>query len=248
MDTMSNMNIIPSFDIMDGQLVHLRQGDFEQKTVYPKTPLEMARDLETAGITHLHMIDLDGARAGNPVNLHILEQIAARTRLSINYGGGLRSIPALRQVWDAGADMFSVGSMPVIAPDEFRAWVERFGPERFLVGADVRNRKIAVHGWQEQTSMRIVDLIARLRKLGISNISVTNIAREGEQSGPDFKLYKDMRKKFPDVDLVATGGIRSVSDLEELQGLGCSAALVGKALFDGEIPLTYFRVHSKVLK
>lgn len=240
------MNIIPSFDIMDGRLVHLRQGDFEQKTVHPKSPLEQARELEDSGITHLHMIDLDGARKGSPVNMHVLEQIAARTRLVINYGGGLRSIPALRQVWDAGADMFSVGSMPVKAPDEFRAWVERFGPDRFLVGADVRDRMIAVHGWLEQTSIGIVDFIARLRKHDITNISVTNIAREGEMVGPDMELYKDILEKFPDINLVATGGIRSVADLEALQEIGCAASLVGgKAFFEGEIPLTYFRVYSK---
>lgn len=230
---------------MDGRLVRLRQGDFDQKTEYPEDPLELAMELEKAGIRRLHIVDLDGAREGRPVNLHILEQVAARTRLEIDYGGGLRSIPALRQVWDAGAQMFSVGSVAVLAPDEFRAWVERFGPDRFLVGADVRKRKIAVYGWVEQTTLDLFDFIARLEKLGIENISVTDIARDGELGGPAIELYKEILLKFPNVNLVASGGISSVKDLEELQALGCAGAVVGKAFFEGKIPLQYFKVHTK---
>jgi phosphoribosylformimino-5-aminoimidazole carboxamide ribotide isomerase len=180
------------------------------------------------------------------VNLRILEQIASRTRLSIDYGGGLRSIPALRQVWDAGADMFAVGSVAVMAPDEFRAWVEKFGPDKFLVGADVRDRKVAVHGWQSQTEMDIMQLLERLQHLEIRHVSVTDIERDGEMNGPAFDLYRDIRKQFPNVNLVATGGISSVADLENLQALGCHGAVVGKAFFEGEIPLQYFKIHSKI--
>jgi phosphoribosylformimino-5-aminoimidazole carboxamide ribotide isomerase len=240
------MYIIPAFDLMDGRLVRLRQGDFEQKTVYPPDPLDLARDLEASGIKRLHVVDLDGAREGRPVNLRILEQIASRTRLSIDYGGGLRSIPALRQVWDAGADMFAVGSVAVMAPDEFRAWVEKFGPDKFLVGADVRDRKVAVHGWQSQTEMDIMQLLERLQHLEIRHVSVTDIERDGEMNGPAFDLYRDIRKQFPNVNLVATGGISSVADLENLQALGCHGAVVGKAFFEGEIPLQYFKIHSKI--
>lgn len=241
-----SMYIIPAFDLMDGRLVRLRQGDFEQKTVYPPDPLDLARDLEASGIKRLHVVDLDGAREGRPVNLHILEQIASRTRLSIDYGGGLRSIPALRQVWDAGADMFAVGSVAVMAPDEFRAWVEKFGPDKFLVGADVRDRKVAVHGWQSQTEMDITELLERLQRLEIRHVSVTDIERDGEMSGPAFDLYRDIRKQFPGINLVASGGISSVADLENLQALGCHGAVVGKAFFEGEIPLQYFKIHSKI--
>jgi phosphoribosylformimino-5-aminoimidazole carboxamide ribotide isomerase len=240
------MYIIPAFDLMDGRLVRLRQGDFEQKTVYPPDPLDLARDLEASGIKRLHVVDLDGAREGRPVNLHILEQIASRTRLSIDYGGGLRSIPALRQVWDAGADMFAVGSVAVMAPDEFRAWVEKFGPDKFLVGADVRDRKVAVHGWQSQTEMNIMELLERLQLLEIRHVSVTDIERDGEMSGPAFDLYRDIRRQFPGINLVASGGISSVADLENLQALGCHGAVVGKAFFEGEIPLQYFKIHSKI--
>jgi phosphoribosylformimino-5-aminoimidazole carboxamide ribotide isomerase len=240
------MYIIPAFDLMDGRLVRLRQGDFEQKTVYPPDPLDLARDLEASGIKRLHVVDLDGAREGRPVNLHILEQIASRTRLSIDYGGGLRSIPALRQVWDAGADMFAVGSVAVMAPDEFRAWVEKFGPDKFLVGADVRDRKVAVHGWQSQTEMDITELLERLQLLEIRHVSVTDIERDGEMSGPAFDLYRDIRSQFPGLNLVASGGISSVADLENLQALGCHGAVVGKAFFEGEIPLQYFKIHSKI--
>lgn len=240
------MEIIPSFDLMDGRLVRLHQGDFDQKTEYPADPLELARELEDSGIRRLHMVDLDGARSGKPANLNILEQLAARTRLKIDYGGGLRSIPNLRQVWDAGAAMFSVGSVAVVAPDEFRAWVERFGPDRFLVGADVRDRMIAVHGWVNQTSLGLFDFIERLHKLGIRQVSVTDIARDGSLGGPGLDLYRDIMHQFPDLELVASGGVSSVADLEDLQALGCAGAIVGKAFFEGKIPLKYFRVYSQI--
>lgn len=239
------MQIIPSFDLVGGRLVHLRQGDYEQKTEYPHNPLDLARELEDAGIRRLHMIDVDGAREGRPIHLYMLEQIAARTRLEIIYGGGLRSIPALRQVWDAGAEMFAVGSVAVLAPDEFRAWVERFGADRFLIGADVRNRKVAVHGWVDQTTLSLFDLIKRLEKLGVLQISVTDITRDGELAGPPLELYKEILEKFPEIQLVASGGISSVSDLEELQAMGCFGSIVGKAFFEEKIPMKYFSVYSK---
>ncbi|MDX2280405.1 MAG: 1-(5-phosphoribosyl)-5-[(5-phosphoribosylamino)methylideneamino] imidazole-4-carboxamide isomerase [Saprospiraceae bacterium] len=240
------MNIIPSFDLLDGQLVRLRQGDFDQKTVYPADPFELAQQLEESGIRRLHMVDLDGARSGVPSNLKILEKVAARTRLEIDYGGGLRSIPALKQVWDAGAALFSVGSVAVLAQDEFGAWVEKFGPDKFLVGADVRDRKVAVHGWREQTEVALFDFIRQMHALGIRQISVTDIERDGELSGPAIDLYKDIILHFPDIELVASGGIRDVADLEELTTLGCDGAIVGKAFFEGQIPLQYFRISTKV--
>ena len=240
------MEIIPSFDLMDGKLVRLHQGDFDQKTQYDDEPLELAFKLEAAGIRRLHMVDLDGARSGRPVNLKVLEQIAARTRLSIDYGGGLRSIPALRQGWDAGAEMFSVGSVAVKAPDEFRAWVEKFGADRFLVGADVRDKQIAVHGWVEQTSLELFDFIKRLLTLGITHISVTDIERDGSMSGPAVDLYKEIITAFPDLKLVASGGVSAVADLEMLNEIGCDGAIVGKAFFEGKVPLKYFSIHTKV--
>ncbi len=240
------MDIIPSFDLLDGKLVRLRQGDFEQKTEYPASPLELAKELEAAGIRRLHMVDLDGARSGSPLNLHILATVAAHTRLQIDYGGGLRSIPSLKQVWDAGAVMFSVGSVALLAQDEFRAWVEKFGADRFLVGADVRDRQLAVHGWKEQTTVGLFDFLAKMRELGITQVSVTDIERDGELSGPALELYRDIVQAFPEINLVASGGISSVADLEELNAIGCSGAIVGKAFFEGKIPLQYFRVFSKV--
>ncbi|MCB0529194.1 MAG: 1-(5-phosphoribosyl)-5-[(5-phosphoribosylamino)methylideneamino] imidazole-4-carboxamide isomerase [Saprospiraceae bacterium] len=240
------MEIIPSFDLLDGKLVRLRQGDFDKKTEYEANPLELAIELEQAGIRRLHMVDLDGARSGRPANLHILAAVAARTRLQIDYGGGLRSIPSLKQVWDAGAMLFSVGSVAVLAQDEFRAWVEKFGPDRFLVGADVRDRQMAVHGWTDQTEVSLFDFLKKMHSLGIRQISVTDIARDGELSGPATELYRDIITEFPDLEVVASGGISSIADLEELTAIGCAGAIVGKAFFEGKIPLQYFRVFSKV--
>ncbi len=240
------MHIIPSFDLLDGKLVRLRQGDFADKTEYPADPLELAQELESAGIRRLHMVDLDGARTGKPTNLAVLAQVAARTRLEIDYGGGLRSIPALKQVWDAGAALFSVGSVAVLAQDEFGAWVEKFGPDKFLVGADVRDRRVAVHGWVEQTQIDLFDFIRQMQALGIRNMSVTDIARDGELSGPATDLYTDIIAEFPDLQLIASGGVSTIADLEVLTSMGCSGAIVGKAFFEGKIPLQYFRVYSKV--
>jgi phosphoribosylformimino-5-aminoimidazole carboxamide ribotide isomerase len=239
------MQIIPSFDLLDGKLVRLRQGDFEQKTEYDASPLELAQELEAAGIRRLHMVDLDGARTGRPANLHILAEVAAHTRLEIDYGGGLRSIPSLKQVWDAGAMLFSVGSVALLAQDEFSAWVDKFGPDRFLVGADVRDRQLAVHGWAEQTEVSIFDFLGQMRRLGVNNFTVTDIARDGELSGPGLDLYKDILAQFPDIQIVASGGVRDVADLEELRGIGCAGAIVGKAFFEGKIPLQFFRVYTK---
>jgi phosphoribosylformimino-5-aminoimidazole carboxamide ribotide isomerase len=243
--TCSTMQIVPAFDLMDGRLVRLRQGDFDQKTEYPADPLDLAKHLEASGITRLHMVDLDGARDGRPVNLPLLERIAGHTRLTIDYGGGLRNMAALRQVWDAGAAMFSVGSVAVKAPDEFRAWVERFGAEKFLVGADVRQRQVAVHGWVEQTALELFDFIRRVSALGIRQFSVTDIERDGEMSGPALDLYRDIRTEFPELELTASGGISGVVDLEKLLEIGCAGAIVGKAFFEGEIPLRYFSVFTK---
>jgi len=239
------MQIIPSFDLLDGKLVRLRQGDFAQKTEYDASPLELAQELEAAGIRRLHMVDLDGARTGQPANLHILAEVAARTRLEIDYGGGLRSIPSLKQVWDAGAMFFSVGSVALLAQDEFSAWVDKFGPDRFLVGADVREQQLAVHGWTEQTEVSIFGFLGKMQRLGINNFTVTDIARDGELSGPGIDLYKDILAQFPDIQLVASGGVRDVADLEDLRSIGCSGAIVGKAFFEGNIPLQFFRVYTK---
>lgn len=240
------MDIIPSFDLMGGRLVRLRQGNFDQKTEYPDDPLELARKLETAGIRQLHITDLDGARDGAMRNNNVLALIGAHTRLHIQYGGGLRSIPSLKQAWDAGANVFSVGSVAVLAPDEFRAWVDKFGPERFLVGADVRERKIAVNGWVRQTEMDLFTFLDYLTGLGIQRVSVTDISRDGELGGPAIDLFKDIIQHYPGLSLVAGGGISTVADLEALADIGCGGALVGKALLEGKIPLEYFRVYSKV--
>jgi phosphoribosylformimino-5-aminoimidazole carboxamide ribotide isomerase len=239
------MQIIPSFDLLDGKLVRLRQGDFEQKTEYDANPLDLAKELEAAGIKRLHMVDLDGARTGRPANLHILAEVAAHTRLEIDYGGGLRSIPSLKQVWDAGAMLFSVGSVALLAQDEFSAWVEKFGPDRFLVGADVRDNNLAVHGWAQQTEVSIFDFLVKMRTLGLSTFTVTDIARDGELSGPGIELYRQIIQKFPDIQLVASGGVRDVADLESLREIGCAGAIVGKAFFEGKIPLPFFRVYTK---
>lgn len=239
------MQIVPAFDLMDGKLVRLRQGDYDQKTEYPADPLELAKEMENVGIKRLHMVDLDGARDGMPVNLPLLEKIAGHTRLTIDYGGGLRSIAALRRVWDAGAALFSVGSVAVKAPDEFRAWVEKFGADKFLVGADVRQKQIAVHGWKEQTGLDIFEFIERVSKLGVTQFSVTDIERDGVMSGPAIELYSEIRHRLPHIELTASGGISEIADFEKLRDIGCSGVIVGKAFFEGIVPMKFFSVYTK---
>lgn len=239
------MEIIPSFDLLDNQLVRLRQGDFEQKTVYPLDPLQLAQELETAGIRRLHITDLEGARSGKIAHHHVLAQLAARTRLKIDFGGGLRSIPSLKQAWDAGASLFSVGSVAVTAPDEFRAWVEKFGPDKFLVSADVRGHFLAVHGWARQTAVGLYDFLDQMFLLGIRQVSVTDIEREGDLGGPATDLYSDLLERYSALLLVASGGIRHRADLETLAGIGCAGAIVGTAFFEGRITLHDFRQFSE---
>jgi phosphoribosylformimino-5-aminoimidazole carboxamide ribotide isomerase len=239
------MQIVPAFDLMDGRLVRLHQGDFDQKTEYSADPLELARQMEDAGIKRLHIVDLDGARQGKPIHLPLLEKIAGHTRLTIDYGGGLRSMAALRQVWDAGAAMFSVGSVAVKAPDEFRAWVERFGADKFLIGADVRNKQVAVHGWIEQTGLDLFDFIQRVNALGVRHFSVTDIEKDGALSGPSVALYQEIRTRFPDIELTASGGISTVADVEVLREVGCAAVIIGKAFFEGIVPMRFFSIYTK---
>ncbi|MFN4081528.1 MAG: HisA/HisF-related TIM barrel protein [Saprospiraceae bacterium] len=239
------MEIIISFDLMNGRLVRLLQGDFEQKTEYSQDPLTLAIDLEKSGVRQLHITDLDGARSGRMINHATLAAIAAHTRMNIIYGGGLRSIPSLKQAWDSGASMFSVGSVAVMALDEFGYWVRKFGPDKFQVGADLRDERIAVHGWLQQTDLHIDQFVEQMLDLGIRRIAVTDIAREGALQGPPIKLYKRLIKTYPEIQLVASGGISTVADLEELTSIGCAGALVGSAFFENSIPLHYFRVFAK---
>ena len=231
------IEIIPAIDLIDGKCVRLTRGDFSRKTTYSDDPLATAKTFESAGLKRLHMVDLDGARTGKPRNLGVLEKVAAETALKIDFGGGVRSEADLRGVFDAGAAIANIGSVAVQAPDLFRSWITKFGGDRILLGADIRDGMIAVNGWQTKTRNPIVDQLERFVRDGVSNVFVTDIDRDGSLSGPATELYKKILAAVPGVNLIASGGVSTRGDIVELDRIGCHGVIVGKAIYEGRIAL-----------
>lgn len=234
------MEIIPAIDIIDGQCVRLTQGDYSQKKVYNTNPVEVALQFEAAGIRRLHLVDLDGAKKGNVVNLAVLEKIAAETNLVIDFGGGIKTQEALTSVFNAGANMATIGSIAVKEPETFYNWVSQYGAGRFLLGADVKNEKIAISGWLEETQISVFDFINENLKHGVNQVFCTDISKDGLLQGPAIDLYKKILQLCPGVELIASGGVSSVKDLELLKLNGCTGAIVGKAIYEGRIVLQDF--------
>jgi len=229
--------IIPAIDLIQGEAVRLTKGDFNEKTVYSSDPLQLAQRFEDAGIRRLHLVDLDGAKAGSLKNLAVLEKIAGQTRLQIDFGGGIGTRAELLAVFQAGAKMAAMGSIAVKAPDQFKEWVEEFGAERIFLGADVRNGFISVKGWTEDTALKLKPFLSSMVELDIQNIFCTDIQQDGMLQGPSVALYKQILLEYPDLNLVASGGVSRVEDLFELQAAGCSGAIVGKAIYENRISL-----------
>jgi len=231
------IEIIPAIDIIDGKCVRLTQGDFDRKTVYSEDPLEAAKRFEAAGMKRLHMVDLDGARSGKPANLHILERVAGRTDLRIDFGGGINSEPDLGAVFDSGAAIANIGSLAVKQPDRFLSWIDKYGRRSILLGADARDGNIAINGWQTSTRISIFDLLAEFAEKGVMSAFVTDIGRDGAMSGPSIELYQQIIRSVPDLELIASGGVRSISDVDHLQRIGCSGVIIGKAIYEKSIGL-----------
>ena len=211
------MEIIPAIDIIDGKCVRLTQGDYAQKTIYNENPLEVAKQFEDAGIRRLHLVDLDGARKGEVVNLSVLEKISKETDLVIDFGGGIKKKETLTSVFNAGADFATIGSLAVKEPELFYTWVEKYGAGKFLLGADVKNEKIAIGGWLEETDISVFDFVKGYAANGIKNIFCTDISKDGLLQGPSIDLYKKIMEKNPDINLIASGGVSSLKDLEVLK-------------------------------
>lgn len=229
--------IIPAIDLMDGKAVRLSQGDFDQKTVYSDDPLELAKQFEAAGVRRLHLVDLDGARAGQLRNLPVLERIASGTQLEIDFGGGIGTRDELAAVLNAGARMVAVGSVAVKKPELFREWVEEFNAAAIFLGTDVKNNLLAVKGWTEITQTSIFDFLETQRKLGINRIFCTDISRDGMLQGPSVELYKQLLETFPRLELIASGGVSTIDDVHQLQQCGCSGVIIGKAIYENRIRL-----------
>lgn len=231
------IEIIPAIDLIEGKCVRLSQGDYEQKKVYNENPLEVAKMFENAGIRRLHLVDLDGAKANHIVNYAVLEKIATKTNLVVDFGGGLKSDDDLRIAFECGATMITGGSIAVKHPDIFLSWVKKYGAEKIILGADVRNTKIAVGGWQETTDTELFPFLENYISHGISKVICTDISKDGMLMGPSFELYDQMIKAFPEMYLIASGGVSSIDDIEQLQQKQLPAVIVGKAFYEGHISL-----------
>lgn len=231
------IEIIPAIDLIDGKCVRLRQGDFAQKTVYRENPLDAAQEFENAGLRRLHIVDLDGAKNGHVTNLRVLETIANKTRLSIDFGGGIKTDEDIRAVFDAGAEMAGIGSVAVKEPEKFFAWLEKYGGERILLGADVKNKKLAIDGWQTETDTEIVPFLSEYFARGVVQAFVTDISKDGVLQGASIELYAEILSEIPGLKLIASGGVAKAEDIFELEKIGCAGVIVGKAIYEGKIRL-----------
>lgn len=231
------IEIIPAIDIIDGKCVRLSQGDYEQKKVYNENPLEVAKMFESVGIKRLHLVDLDGAKAKHIVNYKVLERIATNTTLTIDFGGGLKSDDDLRIAFECGAKMVTGGSVAVKDRETFLSWIAKFGSDRIILGADVKDKKIAVGGWLETTNLDLFPFVEKYKEEGINKIICTDISKDGMLAGPSIELYKEILQEFPDLYLIASGGVSSMNDIEQLQEANLPAVITGKAIYEGKIKL-----------
>ena len=231
------MQIIPAIDIIDGKCVRLTQGDYAQKTIYNENPLEVAKQFEAAGLKRLHLVDLDGAKAGTVKNWAVLQEIAAYTTLSIDFGGGIKKDKDLNIVFESGAAYATIGSLAVKEPDTFLEWLSVYGADKFILGADVKSEKIVVAGWLETTDINIYDFLQDYINKGILQSFCTDVSKDGKLEGPSIDLYKNIVQKFPSLYFIASGGVSCLEDLTALKELGCAGAIVGKAIYEGRIAL-----------
>jgi len=229
--------IIPAIDLIDGKCVRLAQGDFARKKIYNEKPLELAKTFEGFGIRRLHIVDLDGAKTGKIANLSVLQKIALNTNLTIDFGGGIKNDEDIQAIFDSGAAIANIGSVAVKAPEKFLGWVSKYGGERILLGADVKNENIVVNGWQTETDVKIISFLQGYFAKGVTQAFVTDIAKDGVLQGPSVGLYGRILDAVPGLKLIASGGVSSVGDIEELEWIGCSGVIVGKAIYEGRIDL-----------
>ena len=232
------MQIIPAIDIIEGKCVRLTEGDYAQKKIYNENPLEVAKAFEGIGLMRLHLVDLDGAKAGEVVNWKALEKIANNTQLKIDFGGGIKTEAILKTVLDTGATYATIGSLAVKNELLFQEWIARFGANTFMLGADVFEEKIAIGGWMEKTEISVFDFMKSYIDKGVKQIFCTDIKKDGKLQGPSIELYQKIIEKFPALHLIASGGVSSLDDLIELEEIGCAAAIVGKAIYENKITIS----------
>jgi phosphoribosylformimino-5-aminoimidazole carboxamide ribotide isomerase len=231
------IEIIPAIDIIDGKCVRLSQGNYAEKKVYNENPLEVAKMFEDAGITRLHLVDLDGAKAKHVINHQVLQKIASSTSLLVDFGGGVKTDEDIQLVFDCGATQVTVGSIAVSKPALFERWLELYGPEKIILGADAKNGKIAISGWLDNTAVDLMDFIEKYTLMGVKYVLCTDIAKDGMLQGTSVELYKEIQEKFPDINLIASGGVTTIDEIRELEEAGIYGAVIGKAIYEGKISL-----------
>ncbi|MCR4863825.1 MAG: 1-(5-phosphoribosyl)-5-[(5-phosphoribosylamino)methylideneamino]imidazole-4-carboxamide isomerase [Bacteroidales bacterium] len=230
------IEVIPAIDIIDGRCVRLSQGDYGRSKTYGD-PLDMAKAFADAGASRVHLVDLDGAKASSPANLAVLEKIASLGALRSEWGGGIKSAQALRSVFNAGADWAIIGSIAALEPDLFAQWLQAFGSEKLILGADVKNARIAVKGWLEESALGIEDLLEKFRPCGLVQVICTDISKDGMLCGPSEEMYTQLKTRFPEMEFTVSGGISKNADIERIEELGLPRVIVGKAFYEGRITL-----------
>lgn len=232
------MRIIPAIDIIDGKCVRLTQGNYEQKTVYNEDPLAMARMFEDAGLKHLHLVDLDGAKAGKVTNWKVIESIAANTKLQVDFGGGIKTSDEIDRLFAAGIRQVNLGSIAVKDPDKVGQWIGVHGADKIILSADVKNEKVAIHGWMENSNLALTTFISDYRNKGIRYITCTDISTDGTLQGPNLELYSKLISAFPNIKLIASGGVSGMADIRELKKIKMEGVIVGKAIYEGRIKVS----------
>ena len=231
------IELIPAIDIINGQCVRLTKGDYDQKTVYRDSPAEVAKEFEEIGFRRLHVVDLDGAKSKHIVNDEVLRAITTDTQLTVDFGGGIKTDEDIEKAFAAGAAMVTVGSIAVTQPDLFMGWLEKYGPERMILGADVRHGKISINGWKEDSAEDLLPFLQKYIDAGVRNVLCTEISKDGTLSGPAIGLYSEVMEAYPELHLIASGGVSSLDDIKALDAAGIPAVVSGKAIYEGKIDL-----------
>ena len=231
------MELIPAIDIIDGQCVRLTKGDYAQKTVYRNHPWDVAKEFETYGFKRLHVVDLDGAKAKHIVNSDVLQKITTETSLTVDFGGGIKTDEDIEKAFASGAQMVTVGSIAVTNPELFLSWIKKYGADRMILGADVRNGKISINGWKEDSSEDLLPFLRKYVDAGVTNVLCTEISKDGTLQGPAIDLYKRIMQEYPNLHLIASGGVSSIDDIKALEKAGIPAVVFGKAIYEGRINL-----------
>jgi len=237
------IELIPAIDIIDGQCVRLTKGDYDQKTVYRNSPAEVAKEFEQLGFKRLHVVDLDGAKSKHIVNDAVLRSITTETHLTVDFGGGIKTDEDIEKAFEAGASMVTVGSIAVTQPDLFLGWLRKYGADRMILGADVRNGKISINGWKEDSTENLLPFLRKYIDAGVKTVLCTEISKDGTLAGPAIELYMQVMEVYPQLHLIASGGVSSKEDIEALNRAGIPAVVFGKAIYEGKINLKELLCH-----